>query len=251
MAKILITSGPTRQYLDPIRYLTNASSGRTGAALARAALDAGFEVVVVSGPVEIAYPKKAEIVPVVSTEEMLEACVRIFPECDGVIGVAAPCDYRPLHVAENKMSKADFTQKEKANGEFFLQLKETPDIMATLGKIKRKKFDQDALPLTKSENDSKTVSAGVQKELLRKSQPQWMVGFALETLDHRVRALQKLQRKCCDLIVLNDQNAMNGLTTSVEILDPLGNSVAQLKGTKIIVAFYIIELIKNRFSFND
>ena len=67
MSKILITSGPTRQYLDPIRYLTNASSGRMGAALAQAALEAGYEVVVISGPVDIEYPKGAEVVKVVST----------------------------------------------------------------------------------------------------------------------------------------------------------------------------------------
>jgi phosphopantothenoylcysteine decarboxylase/phosphopantothenate--cysteine ligase len=73
MARILITSGPTRQYLDPVRYLTNASSGRMGAALVAAALDLGHDVVVVSGPVEVAYPQAAEVVPVVSTEEMLVA----------------------------------------------------------------------------------------------------------------------------------------------------------------------------------
>ncbi|MBQ7030024.1 MAG: phosphopantothenoylcysteine decarboxylase, partial [Thermoguttaceae bacterium] len=92
MAKILITSGPTRQYLDPIRYLTNASSGRMGAALAQAALDAGFEVVVVSGPVDVKYPNGARVVDVVSTEEMRTAAMQLYPECVGAIGAAAPCD---------------------------------------------------------------------------------------------------------------------------------------------------------------
>ena len=99
MSRILITSGPTRQYLDPVRYLTNASSGRMGAALAAAAVEAGHQVVVVSGPVEVAYPAEAEVISVVSTEEMLAACRKVFPDCDGLIAVAAPCDYRPVAVA--------------------------------------------------------------------------------------------------------------------------------------------------------
>ena len=71
--RFLITSGPTRQYLDPVRYLTNASSGRMGAALAAAAVEAGHEVVVVSGPVDVDYPDAAQLIEIVSTEEMLEA----------------------------------------------------------------------------------------------------------------------------------------------------------------------------------
>jgi phosphopantothenoylcysteine synthetase/decarboxylase len=73
MARILITSGPTRQYLDPVRYLTNASSGRMGAALAAAVLEAGHRAVVVSGPVDVEYPPGAQLIPVVSTEDMLVA----------------------------------------------------------------------------------------------------------------------------------------------------------------------------------
>ena len=78
MARILITSGPTRQYLDPVRYLTNASSGRMGAALAAAAIDLGHEAVIVSGPVEAPYPAAAEVIQVVSTEEMLTAAREAF-----------------------------------------------------------------------------------------------------------------------------------------------------------------------------
>src|SRR5687767_13948647 len=105
MARILITSGPTRQYLDPVRYLTNASSGRMGAALAESALAAGHEVIIVSGPVETAYPPAARVVPVVTTDDMMEACRREFPACDGLIGVAAPCDYKPRQVSEQKIAK--------------------------------------------------------------------------------------------------------------------------------------------------
>src|SRR3972149_1654011 len=99
MARILITSGPTRQYLDPVRYLTNASGGRMGKALAEAALALGHEVVVVTGPVEIDYPAQVHVVPVVSTEDMLAAASREFDRCDGLIGAAAPRDYRPGRAA--------------------------------------------------------------------------------------------------------------------------------------------------------
>ena len=99
MAKILITSGPTRQYLDPVRYLTNASSGRMGAALAEAALARGHQVLVVSGPVQIDYPHEAEVFSVDTTAEMLAAVLKHFPDCHGLIGAAAPCDYMPHRVS--------------------------------------------------------------------------------------------------------------------------------------------------------
>src|SRR5438093_10162334 len=103
MARVLITSGPTRQYLDPVRYLTNASSGRMGKALAEAALALGHEVTIVSGPVDVSYPAAARVVNVVSTEEMLAACQEAFPACDGLIAAAAPCDYRPVRVEPGKI----------------------------------------------------------------------------------------------------------------------------------------------------
>ena len=124
MARVLITSGPTREYLDPVRYLSNASSGRMGRAMAAAALGAGHEVVIVSGPVEVDYPAGAEVIPVVSTQEMLDACLKVFPRCDGAIGVAAPCDYRSTAVAPHKLSKTGRSIR--------LELVQTPDILATL-----------------------------------------------------------------------------------------------------------------------
>jgi phosphopantothenoylcysteine decarboxylase/phosphopantothenate--cysteine ligase len=205
MARILITSGPTRQYLDPVRYLTNGSSGRMGCALAEAALARDHEVTIVSGPVEITYPSAAQIVPVVSTEEMLERSQELFPQCDGLIGVAAPCDYRPVHVAPSKIHKT---------GEpLLLHLVETPDIVATLGAAKTH---------------------------------QWIVGFALETEDHRLRALAKLERKSCDLVVLNGPQAMHAADNQVEILDRSGQVIAALSGPKEQVARGIFEVIRGR-----
>jgi phosphopantothenoylcysteine decarboxylase/phosphopantothenate--cysteine ligase len=125
MAHLLLTSGPTRQYLDPVRYLTNASSGRMGKALAEAALELGHEVTIVSGPVDVTYPPRATVFRVVSTEEMLAACRQAFPRCDGLIGAAAPCDYRPVVVEPGKI--------QKTGQPLTLRLVETPDIVATLG----------------------------------------------------------------------------------------------------------------------
>ena len=128
MAHILITSGPTREYLDPVRYLTNASSGRMGAALAQAALEQGHQVTVVSGPVHLSYPEQARVVPVVTTEEMLRACQQVFSRCDGLIGAAAPCDYRTRRVAQDKI--------QKTGQPLLLELIETPDVVATLAREK-------------------------------------------------------------------------------------------------------------------
>ena len=95
MARIVITSGPTRQYLDPVRYLTNGSSGRMGASLAQATLDLGHDVTIISGPVNVSYPSAAKVVDVMTTQEMLDATRHAFQGADGLIGAAAPCDYMP------------------------------------------------------------------------------------------------------------------------------------------------------------
>lgn len=205
MARILLTSGPTRQYLDPVRYLTNASSGRMGQALAEAALEQGHEVTIVSGPVDVVYPPAARVVSVTSTEEMLEKCRELFPACDGLIGVAAPCDYRPVRVEEAKIAKT--------GQPLVLHLIETPDVVATLGAAKTH---------------------------------QWVVGFALETQDQRLRALAKLEKKSCDLIVLNGPEAMNSLENRVEILDRGGAIVANFAGPKDAVARGIFGVIQQR-----
>jgi len=206
MARILITSGPTRQYLDPVRYLTNGSSGRMGRALAAAAIELGHKVVIVSGPVSVDYPSAAEVRRIVSTEELLAACQELFPNCDGVIGAAAPCDYRPVRIEEHKIAKT--------GQPLVLNLVETPDVMATLGVTKR--------------------------------DGQWLVGFALETDDQRFRALAKLERKSCDLMVLNGPAAMDAADNHVEVFNRSGAVVAALAGSKEAVANGILGVIQER-----
>ncbi|HEV3137305.1 MAG TPA: phosphopantothenoylcysteine decarboxylase [Pirellulales bacterium] len=205
MARILITSGPTRQYIDPVRYLTNASSGRMGKALAEAALELGHEVIIVSGPVDVTYPGSVQVIEVVSTEDMLAACQKVFPSCDGLIGVAAPSDYRPVKVAPSKIAKTGEPLE--------LLLVETADVVATLG-------------ATKSS--------------------QWLVGFALETEDHRLRALAKLEKKHCDLMVLNGPEAMHSLSNHVEIMTRDGQVIETLSGRKEDVARGIFAVIQSR-----
>lgn len=205
MARILITSGPTRQYIDAVRYLTNASSGRMGRGLVLAALELGHEVTVVTGPVEVEYPEGCRVVPVVSTEEMLEAAAAEFEDCDGLIGAAAPCDYRPVRVEPGKIAKTGEPLE--------LRLVETADVVATLG---------------------------------AKKGARWVVGFALEAEDHRLRALAKLERKHCDLMVSNGVAAMNSLENEVEVLTPDGSVVGQFTGPKDEVARGILAVIAER-----
>jgi phosphopantothenoylcysteine decarboxylase/phosphopantothenate--cysteine ligase len=206
MAKILITSGPTRQYIDPVRYISNASSGMMGRCLASAAIDAGHDVTIVSGPVNVDYPKSAKLINVVSTEDMLKAAEETFRACDGMIGAAAPCDYRPVNVADHKIKKSGDSLN--------IKLVETPDIVATLGKSKR--------------------------------DDQWSVGFALETEDARFRAITKLQKKCCDLVVLNGASAIESANNSVEIIAPTGEVIDSIEGSKKNVAEAILNIIGER-----
>ena len=130
----------------------------------------------------------------------------MFPTCDGLIGVAAPCDYRPVKVAEHKIHK---------NGEpLALHLIETPDIVATLATGKR---------------------AG-----------QWVVGFALETEDQRFRALAKMEKKSCDLMVLNESQAIGSAENAIEVIDRAGEILARWEGAKEVIASRLFALIENR-----
>jgi phosphopantothenoylcysteine decarboxylase/phosphopantothenate--cysteine ligase len=188
-----------------VRYLTNASSGRMGRALAEAALALGHDVVIVSGPVEVEYPPDARVVPVISTEDMLDAAAQEFETCDGLIGAAAPCDYRPVRVESHKIPKT--------GQPIDLHLIETDDVVATLSAKKGRR---------------------------------WVVGFALETEDHRLRALAKLERKFCDLMVSNGPQAISSLDNEVEVLTSSGEVVATIAGSKEDVASRILEIIQHR-----
>ena len=203
--RILITSGPTREYLDPVRYLTNGSSGRMGSALAESVLRQGNTPVVVSGPITAAYPADTEVHWVETTEQMLQRCLELFPQCVGVIGAAAPCDFMPLSFSEQKISKPS-----DGNG-IVLCLAETPDILAALGKIKRP--------------------------------DQWSIAFALETENGIVRALDKRKQKNCDFIVLNSPDSIGEEEASFQVFDTTDKLQKEFIGSKRSFADELLRLI--------
>lgn len=161
--KILISAGPTREYIDPIRFISNSSSGQMGYALAAAALRRGHEVILVTGPVNLTPPEKAEVIKVVSASDMAEAMKSRFPECDVCIMSAAVADYRPLQTFDRKMKKSP--------GNMFLELERTEDILKTLGGMK--------------------------------TSAQTLIGFAAESENLLQNAAGKLARKNLDWIVAN------------------------------------------------
>jgi len=130
--RILITAGPTREYLDDVRYLSNGSSGRMGYAIAQAALNQGWQVVLVSGPVELSAPPGCEFHQVITTAQMKEACERLFPTCDGVSATAAVCDYKPVVRVTGKLKKV--------GGPITMEMIETDDVLAGLGAIKEQRW---------------------------------------------------------------------------------------------------------------
>jgi phosphopantothenoylcysteine decarboxylase/phosphopantothenate--cysteine ligase len=162
--KVLITAGPTREALDPMRYISNRSSGKMGYALAEAAVSAGHETVLVSGPCALTPPEGlAKFVKVISAADMAEAVKAEFPAVDAAIMCAAVADYRPKTVSSSKIKKSGDT--------LILELEPTEDILASLGKMKRA--------------------------------DQLLIGFAAETDNMEKNALGKLQRKNLDWIAAN------------------------------------------------
>ncbi|WP_188068780.1 bifunctional phosphopantothenoylcysteine decarboxylase/phosphopantothenate--cysteine ligase CoaBC [Brevibacillus brevis] len=129
---VLITAGPTREKIDPVRYITNHASGKMGYAIAEAARDRGAKVTLVSGPTTLARPDGVEFIAVESVQEMFDAVMEQLPHCDIVVKSAAVSDYRPKHVAEHKLKKGD--------GPLDLVLEKAPDILKTIGERKTKQF---------------------------------------------------------------------------------------------------------------
>lgn len=183
--KCLISAGPTVERIDPVRFISNRSSGKMGYALAAAARDRGFEVVLVSGPVKLAPPEGVRCIQVESAAEMAEAVRREAADARLVIMAAAVADYRPARVLTNKMKKKE--------GPLFLELERTEDILASLGKVK---------------------PAG-----------QILAGFAAETEDLLANARSKMERKNLDWIAANSVEKGFGTdTNTVTLLGRSGKS---------------------------
>lgn len=192
--KFLITAGPTYEKIDPVRFIGNYSSGKTGYALADEAARRGADVTLVSGPVAISPSESTvKVVKVESAIEMLDACRNAFSDADFAIMSAAVADYAPEHHADRKIKR----EKEAIPQ---IKLKKNPDIAATLGAMKRPE--------------------------------QKLVGFALETDNAMENARLKMSRKNLDMIVLNsisaDNKCFNTDTNSVTIITDGGHSVSQI-----------------------
>ncbi len=128
----LITAGPTREDLDPVRFISNPSSGRMGLTLARAALSRGHQVTLVLGPVHARLPQKARIIHVQTTDQMARACFKHFPPADCLLMAAAVCDYQPAKLRTTKIKKS--------SAPLTLKLKPTTDILAQLARRKRRQL---------------------------------------------------------------------------------------------------------------
>jgi phosphopantothenoylcysteine decarboxylase/phosphopantothenate--cysteine ligase len=205
---VLITAGPTQENIDPVRYITNHSSGRMGFALAEAAAEAGARVTLISGPVQLPTPDRVDRVNVVSARDMLAACEAAMP-CDVLIAAAAVADYRPEVVAQHKL------KKDPASGEgMLLQMVRNPDILATLASRPDRPFS---------------------------------VGFAAETQNLLDYASRKLRDKNLDLIVANDVAnpaiGFNSEENAITIIDRQLQSTCLAQTSKSKIARQLISVI--------
>lgn len=207
---VLVTAGPTWEFIDPVRFLSNPSSGKMGYAMARTAWYRGAEVVLVSGPVGLPQPHWAHLVSATSAEEMGRAVMEHLSWADVIVKAAAVSDFR---AEERKSQKIKRQGRDKLD----LQLVQNPDIAAAVG--------------------------------LNKRQDQLLIGFAAESEDLLENARSKMARKGLDMIVVNDITAPGAGfasdTNVVKVLDPKG-VIAELKGSKEAVADAIWEIATTR-----
>lgn len=205
--RLVVTAGPTREYIDPVRYLSNESSGKMGFAIAQAALDRGHEVVLIAGPVHLPTPQGALRVDVVSARDMLVALKEHFEGAAGLIMAAAVADYRPARRKAGKWKK----KPDEASSTVSLDLVENPDLLATLGRRKGHRR---------------------------------IMGFALETSDGKRRALEKMQRKNTDCIALNGAQALNADRTTLTLFHRDGEQQRFEDRTKAQVARELVRAME-------
>ena len=199
--RLLITSGRTREDIDPIRYLSNKSSGKMGYSLAQAAVDLGAEVTLVSGPTNLNVPDGLkEFISVDSAIHMYEKVDEKFKDTDIFIACAAVADYRPKEYQDKKIKKSDLN--------LTIELVRNPDILFEMGK--------------KKEN-------------------QLLVGFAAETNNIIENALKKLEKKNLDMIVANNASTMGTDTNSIEIIRKDRSSTVINQKSKIELAYDILK----------
>lgn len=210
---VLVTAGGTREAIDPVRYVTNRSSGKQGYAVAQAALDAGATVTLITTPTGLPVPINATAIVVESAQEMLDAVLEQATTADALIMAAAVADYRPATVADQKIKKTDDL--------LTLDLTRTPDILQTVGQQRK-----------------------------HTGQPYVLVGFAAETQDLLKNAKSKLRRKNADYIIANDVTrdgaGFQADTNIVTILGADGSALSLPQQSKSAVAEVIIQRIAAR-----
>lgn len=202
--RVLVTAGATREAIDPVRYITNHSSGKMGYALAAAAIHRGAEVTLVSGMTNLTPPRGAELVSVVSALEMRDAAIKYAETADIIISAAAVADFRPIAAAENKIKK-------DGRDEMKISLAANPDIISEI----RAKYPQ------------KTV-----------------VGFCMETENLLQNAREKLEKKELDMIAANslrEEGAGFGVDTNHVTIIKRSGEVSESKGSKYKVAAEILD----------
>ncbi|MCH2100887.1 MAG: phosphopantothenoylcysteine decarboxylase [Planctomycetes bacterium] len=185
MVRVLVTAGPTVEALDPVRFLSNRSSGRMGYAVARALLARGHEVVLVSGPVSLRAPAGVTHLGVESAREMLRACRDYWQDCDALYAVAAVADYRPKRAVLHKL------KRHEGEGQV-IELTPNPDIVRTLARSKQGRL---------------------------------VVGFALESRCGEVEARRKMEVKKLDFVALNGPEAQGAERSSLLVLGADGSRV--------------------------
>jgi len=201
--RILVTAGGTREYIDPVRFISNASSGRMGYALTRAALKAGHDVTLITAPTALKPPSDAKVIAVEGAAEMFEAVKEHFPGCDCLIMAAAVSDYTPAKPSRAKLKKQ--------TARLTLELKPTPDILKWAGG--------------------------------HKSGSQIVVGFALEDRDLRLNAERKLREKNLDMIVANAPDAIGAERSTMHIKTTTSEWTQVRGVSKAAIAKRIVSLI--------
>ncbi len=206
----LITAGGTREYIDPVRFISNASSGKMGYALARAALKAGHDVTLVTAPTALKPPAGARVVQVESAAQMFAAVKEHFPLCDCLIMAAAVADFTPAKPSRRKIKK-------DGGASPTLRLKPTPDILKWAGRHKRR--------VCTAHHPAQIV-----------------VGFALEDRNLRANAERKLRDKRLDMIVANAPGAIGAESSTVHIRTPDSRWLKIVARSKSLIAREIIAL---------
>ncbi len=204
---IFITAGGTREYIDPVRFISNASSGRMGYALARAALKAGHKVTLVTAPTAQRAPSQAKVMEVETAAQMFEAVKKNFEKCDCLIMAAAVADYTPARPAKTKIKK---TAKH-----LNIKLKPTADILKWAGKHKTKN--------------------------------QVIVGFALEDKIVRARAEKKLKEKNLDMIIANTSAAIGAEKSTVQIKTVNSAWTKIENASKTVIAKEVLRIVETRW----